>query len=115
MPPFVVEGLTDAVFFRELVRSHYPNAIVGRSEEPEKRRIPDSIRATKPDGSELFLEFRNQNPYDPDQSGGRRRVHVAVRGLIRAGGVVQLAAAKDLNGDTPEAVVESLEGELRIL
>ena len=102
MPPLVVEGLTDAVFFSELARHYLPEVAIEYMDQPGKRRIPASVRGLRVDGSELELDFRNQ---DPETGGGKERIPEAITALIRGAGVIQLIVAQDLNGDSPGAVL----------
>ncbi len=105
MPPLVVEGITDAVFFCGLLRRHLSEVRVNFMDQPGKRRIPASVTGLQADGSLLEFDFRNQ---DPETGGGRDRIPEAVRALIRDIGVLHLAVAKDLDGNTPDIVVRSI-------
>ena len=112
MPPLVVEGITDAVFFCELVKLHLPGAIEEAMDQPGRRGIPASVRGRRADGTELLLEFRNQ---DPEAGGGIGKIPAAVRGLIQDGGVVEFVVARDLDGGTPQTLARSVKGVVRNL
>ena len=106
MPPLVVEGITDAMFFCELVRLYLSDVTVDYMDQSGKRRIPEAVRGLRADGSVLELEFRNQ---DPETGGGKDQIPQAVTALIRGGGVTTLAVAQDFNSRPPDSVVESMK------
>ena len=109
MPPLVVEGITDAVFFGELLRLHLSNVTVTSADQFRRRGIPASVTGHFPDGSVMELEFRNQ---DPNTEGGINKIPDAVAGLIRIG-QPQFLVAQDLNSGSPSQIANSVAGMIR--
>ena len=111
MPPLVVEGITDAVFFCELFRAYLSDVEIETSDVPGRRDIPASVRGRRPDGSLLELEFRNQDR----EEGGVSQIPKVVDTLVRVAGVSKFAVARDLNGGDPDTVRQSIRGIVRRL
>ena len=60
----------------------------------------------------MELAFRNQIP---GEEGGIRQIPDAVAGLLGPGGVLEFAVAKDLDGNDPDGIVESIKSTVRNL
>jgi hypothetical protein len=98
----VVEGLTDATFFQELLsRLYLGNAQVEYDRQPGRRNIPAVVRGTQPDGTLLEVEFRNQE--------GRSNIPDAIRELLTQG-VLSFAVAQDIDDGSPEQTLQSIQG-----
>ena len=96
----VVEGLTDAFFFQELLtRLYLNNAEKIYGERPGRRNIPEMVRGTLTDGASFEVEFRNQE--------GRTNIPEAVRGLLNTG-VRELVIAQDIDRISSEQTVQSI-------
>ena len=114
MPPLVVEGLTDAVFFSQLVKFFVPDADVRPIDRQGKERIPAAVTGSlRHDAPAIELEFRN-HVQAKDEGTGKPAIPDVVTSLIRSG-VRHVLAAADLNGDAPEDTVNSLKSALRNL
>ena len=98
----VVEGLTDATFFKELLsRLYLGDAKVEYDRQPGKRNIPTVVRGTQSDGTLLEVEFRNQE--------GRSNIPDAIRELLTQG-VLGIAVAQDIDNGSPEQTLQSIQG-----
>lgn len=98
----VVEGLTDATFFQELLsRLYLGDAKVEYGRQPGRRNIPTAVRGTQSDGTLLEVEFRNQE--------GRSNIPDAVRELLTQG-VLSFAVAQDIDDGSPEQTLQSIQG-----
>jgi hypothetical protein len=96
----VVEGLTDAFFFQELlIRLYLDNADPVYDERPGRRNIPRIVRGTLRNGAPLEFEFRNQE--------GRTLIPDAMRGLIDAG-VIEFVVAQDIDRASNQQTVQSV-------
>ena len=96
----VVEGLTDAFFFQEvLIRIYLHRHEAVYDERPGRRNIPQTIRGTLQDGTPLEVEFRNQE--------GRASISEAVRGLLSTG-VNEFIVAQDIDRVSNEQTVLSV-------
>ena len=96
----VVEGLTDATFFQELLRRLYLwNAEVETESRLGRERIPKIVRGTRSDGSSLEVEFVNQE--------GKARIPERITALLNAD-IRQFIVAQDINGDFPNGIVQSI-------
>ena len=109
MPPLVVEGITDAVFFCELLKLHLSNVTETSADQFRRRGIPAFVTASLSDGSVVDLEFRNQ---DPNTEGGINKIPDAVAGLIRIG-QPQFVVAQDLNSGSPSRIADSVASIIR--
>jgi hypothetical protein len=98
----VVEGLTDAAFFQELLsRLFLVDAQVEYDRQPGRRNIPTVVRGTQSDGPLLEVEFRNQE--------GRSNIPDAIRELLTQG-VLSFAVAQDIDDGSPEQTLQSIQG-----
>ena len=112
MRPLVVEGITDAVFFCELIKRFHSDTVTRSSDQPGRRGIPQGVRGVRADGTVIDLEFKNQMP---QPEGGKEKIPEAVRGLVRDGGVKNLIVSRDLDDLAPGTVVDSIKSVLRNL
>jgi hypothetical protein len=98
----VVEGLTDATFFQDLLsRLYLGDTKVEYGRQPGRRNIPTVVRGTQSDGTILEVEFRNQE--------GRSNIPDAIRELLTQG-VLSFAVAQDIDDRSPEQTLQSIQG-----
>lgn len=98
----VVEGLTDAAFFQELLSELYlGDAKVEHDRQPGRRNIPAVVRGTQSDGTLLEVELRNQE--------GRSNIPDAIRELLTQG-VLSFTVAQDIDQGDPEQTLQSIQG-----
>jgi len=97
----VVEGLTDATFFQELlIRLYIQEAKSEYDLRPGRRNIPAAVRGTLTDGSSIEVEFRNQE--------GKAAIPDVIRGLL-VQHVAEITVAQDVDSGSPEDLVESTQ------
>lgn len=97
---FIVEGLTDATFFQELLaRLFLQQAQVEYGEQPGRRNIPTAVGGTDPDGTFVQVEFRNQE--------GKAAIPAVIRGLLDEE-VSRFTVALDIDDREPDQTVQSM-------
>lgn len=104
MPPIpvVVEGLTDATFFAELLRRlYFQNAEVILDDRRGRRKMPIGVRGARPDGTQLEVELRYEI------NGGITRIPEIVRRIL-ASQLSEFAVAQDIDDGSPEQVIQSI-------
>ena len=104
----ILEGLTDATFFQELLaRLYLQNFTRMFSDSPGRRNMPTGIFGAAASGTDLEVEFRYSRANGGDSEGGKSQIPSAVR-LLLDGGVQTFAVAQDIDGGDPEQVVQSV-------
>jgi len=104
----VLEGLTDAAFFQELIsRLYLPDAERRYSDLPLRRNMPAGVRGLTSNGSLHDIEFRYLRTPGEDPTGGKAQLPGIVRGLLDEG-VWDFAVAQDLDGDSRNQVLQSI-------
>ena len=104
----VLEGLTDAKFFQELLgRLYLKDAERVFDERPGRRNMPTGIRGTTASGAELEIEFRYYRESGESAEGGKGQFPVIIRGLLDQE-IWNFTVAQDLDGDSRAQVSQSI-------
>ena len=104
----VLEGLTDATFFQELIsRLYLRDAERLYSDLPGRRNMPAGLRGLTSTGTQHEIEFRYFRIPGEDSTGGKAQSPDIVRGLLD-GAVWDFAVAQDLDGDSRDQILQSI-------
>jgi hypothetical protein len=96
----VVEGLTDATFFQELLRRVYlSNATLQPGARFGRENIPNIVRGHLPDGSPIEVEFVNQE--------GNTRIRESITNLLD-GNIRHFIVTQDIDSQSPDQIVQSI-------
>ena len=69
--------------------------------------MPSGIVGTRPNGNELQVDFRYSRQGEVNVEGGKEQISRIIRGLLETG-VQRIAVTQDIDYDTPEQVVLSI-------
>lgn len=109
----ILEGLTDATFFQEvLVRFYLHDAHRLYMEAPGRRNMPAGVLGTATGGNELQVDFRYSRQDSEEVEGGKDQITAAIR-LLLDGGVHSFAVSQDIDNGTPEQIVQSVSDVAR--
>ena len=109
----ILEGLTDATFFQEVLGRLYLTDVKRLyMEEPGRRNLPSGVRGTTPAGTELQVDFRYSRQDGDTVEGGKDRIPAVIRFLLD-GGVQSFAVSQDIDDGTPEQIVQSVSDVAR--
>ena len=104
----VLEGLTDATFFQELIsRLYLRDAERLYSDLPGRRNMPAGVRGLTSNGTLQDIEFRYLRTPGEDSTGGKAQLPDIIRGLLDEE-VRDFAVAQDLDGDSRGLVLQSI-------
>jgi len=96
----VVEGITDAIFFSELLSVYLTNYRVEPMSQPGRENIPEKVEGFLPDGSKVEVEFRYQM--------GSTKIPEIIGTLIREE-ITPFTVIQDLNEHSPEELIQSIK------
>jgi len=109
----ILEGLTDATFFQEVLGRLYLTDVKRLyMEEPGRRNLPSGVRGTTPAGTELQVDFRYSRQDGDTVEGGKDRIPAVIRFLLD-GDVHSFAVSQDIDDGTPEQIVQSVSDVAR--
>ena len=106
----ILEGLTDATFFQELLARLYLQDVVSSfGALAGRRNMPMGIKGSTAEGTQLEVEFRYTRENGGDSRGGKTQIPAAIR-LLLDGGVRKFAVAQDIDDGNPDELLRSVHG-----